>query len=750
MSQAQTSIEVLLKARAQGLEQIRAIEEAVNRLSDASTRSAAASRAGADAANRQGATFAALAARARGAVFGVLGVGGVGLAIAQGVRAAAETQRAELRVLAILQGQTASRREALDLLERAKDAAASTARELGTFGQTEGLRAAASILSASPESASRLRKILTASANIAAATGQTLEQSAESVARSLAGVAPREIVGAFGELRREAERLGSGGFAAALRRGLLVDFGNQRLAGAATTLSNSDSGRVDAARRSIQDSLERLGDTALPLLAAALKAAARGASVFSAVVSDIVEGGVLGRTTEAAAPIVEGLARWLDSLLVELDPVLAARARRLLDLEAVRSGADLLGRGGARANPLPASGLFPEAAAQPRRRLLGNEELASLAAQQGFLDALTQSLSKVREQYIQLGATIDRDDPFKFIVDNAVTDADALNNLAVAQARLRDVLREAADGQSRFNEETQRARDLVEAGVIDQPKANALIQEAAERLRTLRDELNFLASIASGDAANALEFLRSLPDLPSQLGGLATIPELEQVPQALERLGQAADAARTRFSGLADEIRDRGRGPLAGFLEQISEGRASLLDLPDVFRRVLLQIAAEAAASRFLRGLFGSGDGKDFGVLGGLFNGLGGLLGFAEGGLVPGPDLGRDSTVIAARGGEYVVRPESVRRIGVPFLDALNQSFRGATPGASSVLPGYAAGGAVTRVASIATSSSGVTVLPVLVADRDQADRLLAGDNSLALADALGRRKSMHRARLGI
>jgi hypothetical protein len=86
---------------------------------------------------------------------------------------------------------------------------------------------------------------------------------------------------------------------------------------------------------------------------------------------------------------------------------------------------------------------------------------------------------------------------------------------------------------------------------------------------------------------------------------------------------------------------------------------------------------------------------------------FGGAFGFADGGLVRGYATGgpiygpgtstSDSIPAMLSAGEYVVKADAVRRIGVPILDAIN----------SGMLSRYAAGGTVTGSFNPSAASKG-------------------------------------------
>lgn len=100
----------------------------------------------------------------------------------------------------------------------------------------------------------------------------------------------------------------------------------------------------------------------------------------------------------------------------------------------------------------------------------------------------------------------------------------------------------------------------------------------------------------------------------------------------------------------------------------------------------------------------------------------GGLVGFPNGGVVRGPGTGTSDSILARlSNGEFVIRAAAVQRVGVEFLQALNEGKLGpARPAAARTVTGRAAGTAATFV--------NITVNGALdpVATAQQLERVLA------------------------
>lgn len=118
----------------------------------------------------------------------------------------------------------------------------------------------------------------------------------------------------------------------------------------------------------------------------------------------------------------------------------------------------------------------------------------------------------------------------------------------------------------------------------------------------------------------------------------------------------------------------------SAFEDAILRGR----ELSDVFaglaedvarvaiRKSITEPLGEAVAAAFSSNGGGGGGGGGFGF-GGIFAAITSFLGFAEGGYVRGPgSTTSDSIPARLSNGEYVIRAEAVRKVGVAALDAIN------------------------------------------------------------------------------
>lgn len=163
----------------------------------------------------------------------------------------------------------------------------------------------------------------------------------------------------------------------------------------------------------------------------------------------------------------------------------------------------------------------------------------------------------------------------------------------------------------------------------------------------------------------------------------------------------------------------------------------SLRNLSLSFGASLLRAVTDALATRAVTALLGAATG-------------GRVPGFEGGGFVGGPNLAQsppgtystDRTLAALTPGEFVLRRSTAQSIGYDVLSRLNEGrlastdFSRLAPRLGKGIRGYAGGGAVARptlpqgTASApgrGQGSSGTSILPVMVADRESVRTLLKG-----------------------
>ena len=152
--------------------------------------------------------------------------------------------------------------------------------------------------------------------------------------------------------------------------------------------------------------------------------------------------------------------------------------------------------------------------------------------------------------------------------------------------------------------------------------------------------------------------------------------------------------------------------------EQIGSGAKSAKNAFADFARSVLSAINRIAAQKLAEELFG-GMNMGGGGLGGLVSGFFKWAGFASGGYVTGPGTATSDSIPARlSAGEYVLRAEAVRRVGVDFLHALNGGLRSgfSAPHWSGPRLAFAEGGLVPDIvkAPEATPSQAVRIVNVI------------------------------------
>lgn len=176
----------------------------------------------------------------------------------------------------------------------------------------------------------------------------------------------------------------------------------------------------------------------------------------------------------------------------------------------------------------------------------------------------------------------------------------------------------------------------------------------------------------------------------------ALLDALEQMRGKVEELKEPLTAMQKQVKNImVDEFTDAFTAWVKG-TKSMSEAFSDCISsiLADI-ARLRIQAAMESA----MNDIFGSAGGSGGG---GIFGWLGGLLGFSDGGLVQGKGTSTsDDIPVRLSHGEYVVRAESVRKIGLSNLERIN---------AYGMLPTlkYASGGAVGGGVTSNTEGGGI------------------------------------------
>ena len=127
--------------------------------------------------------------------------------------------------------------------------------------------------------------------------------------------------------------------------------------------------------------------------------------------------------------------------------------------------------------------------------------------------------------------------------------------------------------------------------------------------------------------------------------------------------------------------------------------------------------------------------------------GIGARLPFASGGFVRGPGTGTSDS-IAARlsAGEFVVRADAVRRVGVGFLEAINGARTPRIRSTVASLPAFASDGLV----SGGNDASGSLEATIGLEDGLVLKHLTSRGGVKTLLDVMGKNPNAFKAALGI
>jgi phage-related minor tail protein len=175
-----------------------------------------------------------------------------------------------------------------------------------------------------------------------------------------------------------------------------------------------------------------------------------------------------------------------------------------------------------------------------------------------------------------------------------------------------------------------------------------------------------------------------------------------KLPMVGDGLAKFADIATKRFNSLEDSAKKFAGTFTDSLVDMVTKSEVSFAQILQGFLIMLAKMAARAAASRVVSGLFSSAAANPGGSASkavGLIGGVGKVLGFADGGVVPGPKGapvpavvhgGETITPPGEGGGAGVVQninispglPETVRAEISQFMPAIRQAAVEAVEGA--------------------------------------------------------------------
>lgn len=226
-------------------------------------------------------------------------------------------------------------------------------------------------------------------------------------------------------------------------------------------------------------------------------------------------------------------------------------------------------------------------------------------------------------------------------------------------------------------------------------------EQMREQIRLLELEATALVAAAAGgqDYADAIDFARHRAELMNAAlrDGREITPalqaEIDQLAEAYITAGQSAEEAADRLERMR-EASERGASAITDVFMAMTRGGDAARQ---AIGRLLLQMA-EVQMMRGVRGLMGGG--------GGIFAGLGRLLGYSAGGYT-GPGAAQEPRGIV-HAGEYVFSKPAVDRIGIGALEAMHRG-----------VPGFARGG---RVGDARAPKEGVRAVRIEVHNHVPAD----------------------------
>lgn len=161
-----------------------------------------------------------------------------------------------------------------------------------------------------------------------------------------------------------------------------------------------------------------------------------------------------------------------------------------------------------------------------------------------------------------------------------------------------------------------------------------------------------------------------------KMQALAAATGSEEAINRVARLKVEVAGLKTEADDVATRINGDVENAFATMFEQIGSGAKSAKDAFADFARSVLASINRIASQKIAEELFGGmkgGSGGASGGLGGLISGFFKWAGFASGGYVTGPGTATSDSIPARlSAGEYVLRADAVRRVGVDFLHTLN------------------------------------------------------------------------------
>lgn len=236
-------------------------------------------------------------------------------------------------------------------------------------------------------------------------------------------------------------------------------------------------------------------------------------------------------------------------------------------------------------------------------------------------------------------------------------------------------------------------------------------------------------------AAEVDGLIPKMQELAASTGSEEAINRVARLKVQVAGLKTEADDVATRINGDVENA-------FATMFEQIGSGAKSAKDAFADFARSVISAINRIAAQKIAEELFGGMSKGSGGGLGGLISGLFQWAGFASGGYVTGPGTTTSDSIPARlSAGEYVLRAEAVRRVGVEFLHALNGGL--AAPRWLGPRLAFAEGGLVPDIAQAPAAAPSQSVRIVNVIDPGMAaDYLNSAAGEKTILNVLSRNGS--------
>ena len=236
-------------------------------------------------------------------------------------------------------------------------------------------------------------------------------------------------------------------------------------------------------------------------------------------------------------------------------------------------------------------------------------------------------------------------------------------------------------------------------------------------------------------AAEVEGLIPKMQTLAAATGSEEAINRVARLKVEVAGLKTAADDVATRINGDVENA-------FATMFEQIGSGAKSAKDAFADFARSVMAAINRIAAQKIAEELFGGLNKGGGSGLGGLVSGFFKWAGFASGGYVTGPGTATSDSIPARlSAGEYVLRADAVRRVGVDFLHALNGGLLG--PRWSGPRLAFADGGLVPEVAQTPAAAPSQSVRIVNVIDPGMAaDYLNSAAGEKTILNVLSRNGS--------